>query len=199
MIFYGASGHAKVVIESWIASGGKITCIVDDNSNIKNLLGHTVQGPFYLDKFPGIPVVISIGSNTSRKKITEKLQSDFGKIVHPSAVFSPSSTIGDGTVVMAGVIINADTRIGRHVIINSASVVEHDCRIDDFVHISPNATICGGIEIGEGTHIGAGATVIQGKRIGRWAVIGAGSVIIEDVPDFAVVTGVPGKVKKFLK
>jgi acetyltransferase EpsM len=34
-------------------------------------------------------------------------------------------------------------------------------------------------------------------KIGKWATIGAGAVIINDVPDYAVVVGNPGKVIKF--
>ena len=49
----------------------------------------------------------------------------------------------------------------------------------------------------EGANIGIGAVVIQGLTIGKWSTIGAGSVIINDVPDYAVVVGNPGKVIKY--
>ena len=74
--------------------------------------------------------------------------------------------------------------------------MDHDCSLEDFVHICPHATLCGNVSVGEGTQIGAGATVIQGIKIGKWCMIGAGAVIIEDVPDYSVVVGVPGKVIK---
>lgn len=51
--------------------------------------------------------------------------------------------------------------------------------------------------IGNGTWIGAGVNIIRGVTIGDGAVIGAGAVITEDVPPFAIVTGVPGKIKKY--
>ena len=50
---------------------------------------------------------------------------------------------------------------------------------------------------GEGTLIGAGATVTPGINIGSWALVGAGAVIIEDVPDYAVVVGNPGRIIKY--
>ena len=56
--------------------------------------------------------------------------------------------------------------------------------------------MAGNVAVGEGTQIGIGAAVIQGVTIGKWATIGAGAVIIEDVPDFAVVVGNPGRVIK---
>jgi sugar O-acyltransferase (sialic acid O-acetyltransferase NeuD family) len=196
MVFYGASGHGKVIIEAWIACGGTVTGILDDNPAIKKLGDHVVSGKYSSDKFPDRPLIISIGDNKVRKTIVEKLHRMYGKVVHPSAIISASSALDDGSVAMAGVILNAECLIGKHVILNTGCVVDHDCRIGDFVHISPNATLCGGVLVGEGTQVGAGATVIPNVKIGKWATIGAGTVVIEDVPDFALVVGVPGKVKK---
>jgi acetyltransferase EpsM len=69
----------------------------------------------------------------------------------------------------------------------------------DFVHISPGASLAGNVSVGEGTHIGIGSSIIQGVSIGKWVTIGAGTVIISDVPDHAVVVGVPGKIIKYNK
>ena len=52
----------------------------------------------------------------------------------------------------------------------------------------------GPIRVGEMSWIGAGAVILDGVTIGKGAIIGAGSVVTKDVPDFAVVTGVPAKV-----
>ena len=199
MVFYGASGHGKVLIEAFVASGGTVTGVVDDNIEIKSLLSYPVSGKYDKQKFSGSPFVVSIGNNWIRKRIAASLRENFGRVIHPTTVISPSASIGGGSVAMGGVIINAGSLIGSHVILNTASVVDHDCTIEDFVHVSPNATICGSVVIGEGTHVGAGATIIQNVRIGKWAVIGAGTVVVSDVPDYAVVVGVPGKIKKYNK
>ena len=199
MVFYGASGHGKVIVEAWIASGGAVAGIVDDNRVITRLGDFSVSGPYDEEKFAGIPLIISIGDNAIRKRIVQRIVAQYGKVVHPSAIISQSVSIAEGTVIMAGAIINAASSIGKHVILNTGSVVDHDCRIGDFAHVSPHATLCGGVVVGVGSHIGAGATVIPNVRIGRWATVGAGSVIVGDVPDHALVVGVPGKVKKICK
>ena len=46
----------------------------------------------------------------------------------------------------------------------------------------------------EGASIGANATIVCGITLGKHSLIGAGSVVTKDVPDYALVVGVPGKV-----
>lgn len=47
--------------------------------------------------------------------------------------------------------------------------------------------------IREGASIGANATIVCGHSVGRWALIGAGAVVASDVPDHALMLGVPAK------
>lgn len=51
-----------------------------------------------------------------------------------------------------------------------------------------------GITIGDDVWIGVGARIVDGVKIGNGCVIGAGAVVIKDVPDFAIVAGVPAKI-----
>lgn len=50
------------------------------------------------------------------------------------------------------------------------------------------------VRIGDWADIGTNATILPGVTIGKGAIIGAGAVVVEDVPDFAVVAGVPAKI-----
>lgn len=195
MYLYGASGHAKVIIDILEASNIQIEGLIDDNPNIDQLhnypVGHSYKGES--------PIIISIGTNSIRKQVAERLQTDFGKAIHPSTILSPSAGIEAGTVVMQGSIIQSDAKIGRHCIINTGATIDHECVIGDYVHISPNATLCGNIRIGEGSWIGAGTVIIPNLNIGKWCVIGAGSVVTNNIPDHALAFGNPCKVIRYLK
>jgi len=194
MNLYGASGHAKVIIDILKNSKNSISAIFDDNKSIKQLLGLEVRSTEEINS--NNIFIISIGNNRIRKEISKKLENKFGKAIHPNSVIDTTVKLEVGTVVMAGAVINSSSKIGKHCIVNTSANIDHDCVLGDFVHISPNATLCGNVIVEEGTHIGAGATIIPGIKIGKWVTVGAGSVIIKDVPDNVTVIGNPGKVIK---
>jgi len=182
MFLYGASGHARVIMDSLREAGEVVEALVDDNQEL-----HEVDGVPVLHDSTGLsPFIVSIGVNATRKKVVKKLIAQgavFGTAVHPSSIISPTAKVGEGSVVMSGALINAAVSIGKHCIINTGASIDHECLIGNFVHISPHATLCGNVTVGEGTWIGAGSTIIQGVKIGRWCLIGAGSVVTKDIPD----------------
>lgn len=195
VVLYGASGHCRVVIDILNLKEIPIELIVDDNPAINSLGGIPVVLSKEFKERDNL--IIAIGNNLIRKKLSKKNSANYIKLIHPQTIISPFATIEKGTVVMAGAIINSNCKIGSHCIINTGALIEHDCTIGNFVHISPKATLAGNVIVGEGTQIGIGAIIIQGVKIGKWAIIGAGAVIIKDVPDHAVIVGNPGKIVKY--
>lgn len=190
MVLYGASGHAKVIIDILEANGETIDFIVDDNPELTDLLGYEVRPN--TGKYD--EMIISIGSCMMRERVADSIEvRKYLTAVHPSAVISPRVKLGGGTVVMQGAVIQSCTRVGEHCIVNTGASVDHDCVIGDFVHIAPHATVLGGVKVGRGSWIGAGSVVKQNVTIGEKCMIGAGAVVICDVPDGATVVGVPGK------
>lgn len=192
MILYGASGHAKVIIDTLEAIGMKIDYVVDDNASISSLLGYEVRR----DSGHYDSAIVSIGDGRIRKKIVSRLDvKEWVKAIHPKATVSPHASIDEGTVVMAGTVINSGVVIGKHCIINTGATVDHDCVIGDYCHIAPGVHVSGGVIIGEGSWIGVGSCVKQGVKIGKWATIGAGSVVVKDIPDGVTAYGCPCRVK----
>lgn len=200
MYLFGGNGHCKVIIDIIRKSNlYTIEGIFDDNPKFDMIFDIPVLKTASLNAFVNKNMIISIGDNSIRKQISEKINAIYLNAIHPSAVISSYVEINEGTVIMAGVIVNASVNIGKHCIVNTGAVIDHDCTLRDFVHISPNVSLAGNVFVDEGTHIGIGTCVKQGIKIGKWVTIGAGSVIIRDIPDFAVVVGNPGKVIKHNK
>jgi acetyltransferase EpsM len=197
MYLFGASGHAKVIVDILLSKDVQVKGFYDEDESKTDLWGIPVIGKTKDFNDPIVECIVSIGKNDTRKKVVEQLGDvEFGSAIHKTANIGSHVEIGEGTVIMAGTIINADAKIGEHVIINTSASVDHDCTIGDFSHIAPNASLCGGVEVGEGTLVGAGATIIPLIKIGKWCTIGAGAVVVEDIPDNSVVVGNPAKVIK---
>ncbi|MFV8352527.1 acetyltransferase [Flavobacterium sp. XS2P14] len=198
MYLFGGSGHCKVIIDIIKKSKKElIEGIFDDYPRFDSILDVPVFETKSIDSFIDKKLIIAIGNNELRQKISKKISAIFITAIHPNAIVSCDVKINEGTVVMAGVILNSSVLVGKHCIINTGAVIDHDCIINDFVHISPNASLAGDVLVGEGSQIGIGATVIQGVKIGKWVTVGAGAVIIKDVPDYAVIVGNPGKIIKY--
>jgi sugar O-acyltransferase (sialic acid O-acetyltransferase NeuD family) len=190
MFIIGAGGHGKIVAELIELNEYVISCFIDEDINLKQVLAFPV-----INEFPkeSVVAVVAIGNNIARKRIAVGKNYIYPTLIHPKACISKRTIIGEGTVVVGGATINIDAIIGKHVIVNTNASVGHDCFVEDFVHIAPNVALAGNVVVGEGTHIGVGAAVIQGVTIGKWCVIGAGTVVINDIPDGAMVVGNPAR------
>lgn len=197
LIIIGAGGHGKVIAD--IARNNSYINIsfLDDSKKTFNeyqIIG-TIQNleSFNPNKYD---FIVAIGNNIVREKIQNELITkgfNVVTLIHPSAVISPSVTIGKGTVVMANCVINAGSSIGEGCIINTASTIDHDCKVYNYVHISPGSHIAGTVEIKERTWIGIGSSIINNIKICKDCIFGAGSVVIKDIFSSGTYVGVPVK------
>ncbi len=181
---YGAGGQGKIILDCLrnARQSYGVATLVDDNAAIhgQSLLGYPIQDKNAIGHQRGF---IAIGGNKDRLRIALPYKGKLITLIHRTAVVSEETTIGEGTLLMAGSIVNIGTRIGENVIINTAATVDHDCNIHDGVHIAPGCHLCGNVEVGSGTLLGVGTVVIPGIRIGRNARIHAGQAITRDVAD----------------
>jgi sugar O-acyltransferase (sialic acid O-acetyltransferase NeuD family) len=206
IFLFGASGHAKVVLDAARLQGVGAVALFDDDPRRAGsvVLGAPVVGgrdglrPWAAER--GIARgIVTIGDNRVRELIAAwLLAQDFelATVTHPSAIVAADVTVGSGTVLLAGTVVNPASVIGINVIINTAATVDHDCSIGNAVHIAPGCHLCGGVTVGDRTLVGAGAIVIPGVCIGRDALIGAGSTVTRDVADGSRVAGAPARALK---
>jgi sugar O-acyltransferase (sialic acid O-acetyltransferase NeuD family) len=195
-ILIGGGGHARVVLDCLQEQGVSVMGLFDPKFSGQSLYDVVQMGVYDPQFEPTALAVIAIGDNAIRKRLVPTINHSFGSVIHTSSVISQRAQLGQGNMIFHGTIVQAQTVIGDHVIINTGARVDHDCFVSGYAHIGPGVILCGNVTVGEGAFVGAGATVIPGKKIGAWSTIGAGAVVIQDVPDYAVVVGTPGRIIK---
>ena len=102
--------------------------------------------------------------------------------------------VGDDAVIKNGVSLWEGVKIGPKVFVGPNAVFTND-RI-------PRAKLYRqeyeGTIVREGASIGANATLLPRLEVGEYALVGAGSTVTGDVPPYAVVHGVPARVRKYI-
>jgi len=201
LIILGAGGHGAAVAEAAVLNGEWNAVVFRDDSLDKGtiVVGCPVTGDTSVTE-GGIErdcyYFVAFGDNKKRSTalaLLEEYGATIAKIIHPSAVVSPTAIIGKGTVVCAGAVINARAKIGSGSIINTSASVDHDCKLGQFVHISPGANLAGGVSVGDESWVGIGASIRDGVSIGSNCIVGAGSAVLSDIEPGQTVAGVPAR------
>ena len=137
-------------------------------------------------------------------------------VTHPDLVNMYGCSIGNGTKIGPFVEIQKNSRVGDRCKISSHTFICEGVTIEDEVFIGhgvmftndPFPRACtpeGALQsetdwsvvptrIRRGASIGSNVTIICGTTVGHFALVGAGAVVTRDVPDYAIVAGVPAKV-----
>jgi UDP-2-acetamido-3-amino-2,3-dideoxy-glucuronate N-acetyltransferase len=121
---------------------------------------------------------------------------------------SASAKIGKGCILGQNVFIANDVKVGNNVKIQNNVSVYTGVELEDDVFCGPSCVFTNVINprsqivrrsqyqrtlVRRGASLGANATIVCGATIGRYAFIGAGAVVRGDVPDYALMLGVPAR------
>ena len=131
-----------------------------------------------IGKIQNYDYVAGIGNNFSRKCSLHELRckldkNHFPKLIHPSAIISPTSKIADAVIIMANCYIDTNTSIEFGSLVNVGAIISHDVKLSEFCSVAPGVKIAGNVFIGTSTQIGIGVNIIEACKIGQNVVIGA--------------------------
>lgn len=129
--------------------------------------------------------------------------------VREDAEIGPECIIGRGAYIGTGVRMGARCKVQNHALVYEPAVLEDGVFVGPAVvftndhfprSVAPDGSLkraddweAVGVTCRQGASIGARAVCVAPVTIGRWAMVAAGAVVTRDVPDFALVAGVPAK------
>ena len=206
IIVLGKGGHAQCVIN-----------IIEDQDKY-NIIGITDVDSEIGSKFLGYPILgnddvladylkkgvknaaIGVGgftNNVGRSRLFKKVKAlgfSLPPIIHPSAIITKRTKIGDGSLIFPGVVLD-ETSIGANNMVGTASSVDHGTVLGDHIFISAGVTIGANTTVGDEAFFALGSKIISGIRIGPRILVGAGAVVVNDLEEEGTYMGCPAKQK----
>lgn len=122
----------------------------------------------------------------------------------------PRAQIGERVNIGQNVVVSPDVTIGTGCKIQNNVSLYTGVHLDDYVFCGPSMVFTNILtprceinrrseyvetRVGYGSSLGANSTIVCGHTIGRFVLVGAGAVVTTNVPDYALMLGVPAKRK----
>ncbi|MFI0896883.1 acyltransferase [Streptomyces sp. NPDC020983] len=148
-------------------------------------------------------------------QVDETAEIGAGSSIWELAQIREQAVLGTGCVVGRGAYVGTGVVIGDNVKLQNYALVYEPARLGDGVFVGPAAVLTNdqyprsvdpegkqkrggdweavGVTVAEGASLGARSVCVAPVTVGRWALVAAGAVVTRDVPDFALVAGVPAK------
>lgn len=138
-----------------------------------------------------------------------------GTVIWQNSQVKKGAQVGKNCVIGHNCFIDSEAKLGDGVKLESNIDVWGKVVLESYVFVGPSAVFTNDKNprakypkkkfpqygqwlptlVKTGATIGANATILCGNTIGKWALIGAGAVVADNIPDYALVYGVPAKIE----
>lgn len=210
IVVVGAGGFGREVLDvigainsSSATPFWEVVGVVDDSPSTLNLSHLEKRGVPFLGP-TDVPLgwhapaayVVGIGNPRVRRMMAERYDSvslQAAVLLHPTVTRGFDVSIGEGTVICAGVCLSTNVQVGRHVHLNPHATIGHDTSIGDFVSVNPSAAVSGDCVVQDDVLIGVGGVILNQITVGRGATVGGSACVVRDIPADMTVKGVPAR------
>lgn len=165
LLILGAGGFGHMIQETAKLLGYEKAVFLDDAVRDPDVVGKCCDYESFLGQYD--TAVAALGDNNMRLHWTEKLMEagyDVPAIIHPSAVVSPSASVGKGSFIMQKAIVNTHTVVEHGVLINSGAVVDHDSYVERGAHIGLGSVVKANCRIASKVKVEAGEVIFSTRR-----------------------------------
>ncbi|GHS87591.1 hypothetical protein AGMMS50218_09760 [Actinomycetota bacterium] len=201
LLLVAASGLAREVLALVRAHGThEVIGILDDSAELH---GTAVDGAAVLGgldavtAYPDAQLLVCAGRGSARESIVTRLAGlgvgagRYATVVHPGVEVHVGSSVGPGSVLLAGVVLTTAVTVGAHVVVMPNVTLTHDDVVQDYATLCAGVALGGSVVVGRGAYLGMNAGVRERVRVGDGATLGMGAALLTDLPAGETWAGVP--------
>ena len=208
ILIVGAGGFGRELfywaLDAWPNHASRISGFLSED--LEKLKDHkfpieVVGAPSTYQPRTGDYLLLGIGVPGVRRRVVEDLEARgarFLSLAHPTALISPSATLGIGSVLCPYSLLTDAARVGRFVLVNFHASIAHDACVGDFSVLSPYATLGGSSQIGNDTFLAIRASVAPSVCVGAGSKVSAHACALHHAPPQSLVHGARGEITPLL-
>src|SRR5690554_1685981 len=207
-IIIGAGTYGQVYKE-YLQSEYEVKAFYDDDTTLHGKIIEdvkvkgSIKDAIENENSSDTSVFVPIGNNPVRVKILQEFEYrgfEIPSFIHESTIIHSSTKIGKAVYILPGSKVMPLSVIGDYTMVSMGVNIAHHTIIESGCFFSQGSNIGASILIKNLAYIGISATLMTGvKLIGSDSLIGAGAVVVKDIPDKAIVAGVPAKIIRYKK